>query len=551
MLTWVLVNTVLSLLALGFAQLNQGAPHRLRFHVCFVALLCWLVPWAQVPGALTFDSLAGLDFSFQLQRAEQQLIASTANATQVPLIVIDTSSVPLADDLTLLHVPLLLLTALLLAGLGLFGWHVIQHHLRLRSLQRTARDGSLYWRHTGIDTTIPIRLQTGISGAFSSGILKPVIWVHDDLVTTPELPTLLRHELTHIQQHDNWYLVAITLVEKLLWWNPLAWYLGQQSRQLQELSCDERCRAGNADYAADLAQLMLSNAGISRSLAPEPLLLSANIFNNPNLNIQRLKVLQRSHQMKPRHIVSAIATAVFAITTVGLVTAQPQAEQDVLFIRKVEGTEAPVGAGTVMITREFNGESTLVPGENPQVLGLQTLGEPGDQFMKVERRNGNESISFSFTNAALPMVLSPLAESVGGPDPALATGPGAGEARHFLLIRKPEGEAGVQIRTDAPPPQGGNTPIFEQRIDAGAGAGDGDGAGAGPQTRLRLEGAGDGEFPVSSSLVIEDDGARTRQLTVSGENLTLEEAIDRIAEASKCNIFKDGKTIVVDYCEAQ
>ncbi|MES2603897.1 MAG: M56 family metallopeptidase, partial [Pseudomonadota bacterium] len=324
MLTWALVNTVLSLLALGFALLNQGAPHRLRFHVCFLALVCWLVPWSQVPQLL--PNLATFDFGFQIWQAEQQLIASTANATQVPLIVIDTRNVPLANDVTLLHVPLLVLAALLLSGLALFGWNVLQHHWRLRALQRTARDASGYWRQYGIETAVPILLQNSIGGAFSSGVLNPVIWVHDDLATTQELPTLLRHELTHIQQHDNWYLLVITLVEKLLWWNPMAWYLGQQSRHLQELSCDERCRDHNADYPAELAQLMLTNLGISRSVAPEPSLFSANIFNKPNLNIQRLKVLQRSHQMKPRHIVSAVATALLAFTTVGLVTAQPESE---------------------------------------------------------------------------------------------------------------------------------------------------------------------------------------------------------------------------------
>lgn len=518
MLTWALVNTVLSLLALGFALLNQGAPHRLRFHVCFIALVCWLVPWSQVPQWL--PNLLSLDLGFQLWQAEQQLIASTANATNVPLIIIDTRNVPLVNDVTLLHVPLLILAALLLIGLALFGWHVLQHHLRLRAIQRTARDGSSYWRQCGIDSDVPILLQNQISGAFSSGLLKPVIWVHDDLAATQELPTLLRHELTHIQQHDNWYLLAITLVEKLLWWNPLAWYLGQQSRHLQELSCDERCRDRNADYPAELAQLMLTNLGISRSVAPESSLFSANIFNKPNLNIQRLQVLQRSHQMKPRHIVSAIATAVLAVATVGLVTAQSEpvsrevhVEQERIFIQRV-GDAAEV-SGDVM----FN---TAVPppgaGTQPHFVGLHVAPQEGDQMMRVHIGNGEERVTLSFNDAPLSLALTPLAHLLTGPGmPPLPAG--AVMAETFELGA--DGQAAPR-------------PVVRALVRSGAG----------------MQAAGV-SMPTPANLVLEDDSAKARKVTVSITDMSLADALDAIAEASGCNIFKDGDNIVVDYCEAQ
>src|SRR5690606_10144516 len=49
MLSWLLVNVGLSLLALGFIFLNGGAPHRLRFFAGFAALAAWLVPWTLLP----------------------------------------------------------------------------------------------------------------------------------------------------------------------------------------------------------------------------------------------------------------------------------------------------------------------------------------------------------------------------------------------------------------------------------------------------------------------------------------------------------------------
>ena len=522
MLTWLLVNTVLSLLALSFAQLNQGAPHRLRFYVCFVALLCWLVPWAQVPQLLPLQGLPQL-LSLKLWRAEQQLIASSIDATQLPPIVIDTRNVPLADELTFLHLPLMLLAALFFIGAVLFGWNVLQHQLRLRSLKRTARDGAIYWQRSGIDSQVPLLLQNRVAGAFSSGVVTPVIWVHDDLINSRELPTLLRHELMHIQQHDNWYLLAITLVEKLLWWNPLAWYLGQQSRQLQELSCDERCRACDADYAADLAQLMLSNAGISRSLAPEPLLLSANIFNKPNLNIQRLKVLQRSHQMKPRHIASAIATAVLAITTVELVTAQPDTAvvpattvDRQVFIVRTDGA-APAPGGDVM----FN-VAVPAPGEGPQmVMGM--AGPGGDQMMHAETINGATAISMKFDDAPLPMVLGALARLLVAP-PMPALPPGADIQTVELALEDGTPAPGARI---------------VRRLHAEGGV------------AAKAAGEAHFEIPQPANLVVEDDSAKARKVSVELTNATLADALDEIATASGCNIFKDADTIVVDYCKAQ
>ena len=54
-------------------------------------------------------------------------------------------------------------------------------------------------------------MQREIPGAFLSGLVHPCIWVHCDLVASPQLSTLLRHELTHIRQRDNWDLLAITV----------------------------------------------------------------------------------------------------------------------------------------------------------------------------------------------------------------------------------------------------------------------------------------------------------------------------------------------------
>ena len=522
MLTWFLVNVVLTVLALAFAVMNSGAPHRLRFHACVLALVGWLVPWSQAGGWM--PDLLSLD----LWQLEQRLIASSTSAIELPLVIIDTRAVPLASDVTLLHLPLLVLVALLVSGVLLYLWSLLQHQLWLQQLRKAARDGSALVRAAGINTRVPVLLQQRINGAFSSGIWRPVVWVHDDLATSAEFPTLLRHELTHIDQHDNAWLLVITLVEKLCWWNPLVWYLGQQARQLQELSCDERCRAADADYPAQLAQLMLANLGISRSPASEPLLLSANIFNKPAINIRRLRVLQRSHQMKPRHIASCIATAVAAVATVGLVTAQPPAppvpgERTMIFIG---GTSAG-----------GNGAAAAV--EPHMVFGMQGADGALNQMMRVTGTGSDTQVSFNFTDAALPFVLSPLANMLGGqlPLPAgqavvrtvVRTGDTVTETQGNVAIAAPAGIAQFELEDGAVPGAGDQPRLIIRHIQS-------DGAPAAP------------ELPVSPNLIIEDDSAHERRVTVQGQNLSVSDAIAEIAKAANCNIFRDGDQIVIDYC---
>jgi hypothetical protein len=69
-------------------------------------------------------------------------------------------------------------------------------------------------------------------------------------------------------------------------------------------------------------------------------------------------------------------------------------------------------------------------------------------------------------------------------------------------------------------------------------------------------GAGVGTFnthfvgqPSNDKLVLEYPGAADKLVSVTVTNLPLDEAIDAIAAASGCNIFQDGDTIVVDYCD--
>ena len=99
MLTWFLVNVVLSLLALGFISLNATAPHRLRFFAGFAALIAWLMPWPLLPELLPANM-----FSFELWRLERAVEAGSTRLTGVFPVIVETRTMSMAPPLIVLTV---------------------------------------------------------------------------------------------------------------------------------------------------------------------------------------------------------------------------------------------------------------------------------------------------------------------------------------------------------------------------------------------------------------------------------------------------------------
>lgn len=56
--------------------------------------------------------------------------------------------------------------------------------------------------------------------------------------TGGSLGTALAHELTHLKHRDTGYLLLISLVRSLHWFNPLVWLMARRARQDVELCCD-------------------------------------------------------------------------------------------------------------------------------------------------------------------------------------------------------------------------------------------------------------------------------------------------------------------------
>lgn len=81
------------------------------------------------------------------------------------------------------------------------------------------------------------------------GIFRPVLLLPRGIaahLTREQLDAVLAHELCHWRRHDNLTAAVHTIVEAVVWFHPLVWWLGARLLDEREHACDEAVvRAGH------------------------------------------------------------------------------------------------------------------------------------------------------------------------------------------------------------------------------------------------------------------------------------------------------------------
>ena len=91
------------------------------------------------------------------------------------------------------------------------------------------------------------------------GLVKPVILFPISLATRlspSQVEAVLAHELAHLRRKDPWTLLIQRVVETLLFFHPLVWWMSRQLEKAREEACDDRVVAVGCD-PADYAEALL------------------------------------------------------------------------------------------------------------------------------------------------------------------------------------------------------------------------------------------------------------------------------------------------------
>ncbi|CAM3804046.1 M56 family metallopeptidase [Roseateles saccharophilus] len=244
---WALLNfvwqgAIVGGVALLLLTLLRGAPARWRYAVSALSLLlCLGLPLAQ---CLDLATPTEGDFTTELE--------------------------PLAEQMPALVTAWALGTALMLGRLGLgLAWVA---RARRRSTAAPAEwqerlDGLA--RGLGLRRKVTLRLLPELDGPIALGMLRPCVLLPAALLSRLPvglLEALLAHELAHVRRWDYLANLLQSVVEALLFFHPVVWWLSARMRAERELVADQI----SAELLGDSRRMAQALHALSE-LQPRPL----------------------------------------------------------------------------------------------------------------------------------------------------------------------------------------------------------------------------------------------------------------------------------------
>lgn len=179
--------------------------------------------------------------------------------------------------------------------------------LWLRRVRATPQDAALPRWQARLDALarhfdlrgVALRIVPDLDSPVATGWLRPMVLLPAAVIgrmPVESVEALLAHELAHIRRHD--YLVNLlqALVEALLFYHPIVWWLSRRIRNERELIAD----AMAADAIGDPRRLARALAALSVHLAPHRSRTHPAPTAHGGSLMSRIQLLVRPGQQSPR-----------------------------------------------------------------------------------------------------------------------------------------------------------------------------------------------------------------------------------------------------------
>lgn len=245
-------------------------------------------------------------------------------------------------------------------AVGFYLWMVgallfaVYHLYQLAVLKRTVAEAvPLPEEENEENKKISIRESDRISGAFTLGVLRPVIYLPVGLKGETK-GFILQHEKVHIKRRD--YLVKLLGLAAVAvhWFNPLAWVGFRLMCADMEMSCDEQVvRLMEGDRRKAYSQTLLDQAE-KQNVRMLPL-----AFGKSHTYL-RIRNILAYH--KPGALLTAVALVILAAVGIGLITSPEKREEimdekDNMSVSIIGGADGPT---SVFVAGKMGGEEELI-----------------------------------------------------------------------------------------------------------------------------------------------------------------------------------------------
>ncbi|MGY4517078.1 M56 family metallopeptidase [Lysobacter sp. HA18] len=171
------------------------------------------------------------------------------------------------------------LVAIWAGGAVVFGVRMLMGVAWVERLRRAAQDDTHgAWQsridalaaRMGISASVPLRFVDGLASPVTAGWWKPVVLLPTALamqMPAALVEALIAHELAHIRRHDYIVNLMQSIVEALLFYHPVVWWLSKRVRAERELVAD----AIAADTIGEPRRLAIALTELSELNAAAPL----------------------------------------------------------------------------------------------------------------------------------------------------------------------------------------------------------------------------------------------------------------------------------------
>ncbi|NET34958.1 MAG: M48 family metalloprotease [Cyanothece sp. SIO1E1] len=147
----------------------------------------------------------------------------------------------------------------------------------------------------GLPAGIELLQSKWVSSPVTIGMFRPIVLMPIGLINglqTEQVACILAHELAHIRRHDFLVNILQSIVETILFFNPMVWWLSRHIREERELCCDDIA----AGVTGDKRQLAYTLAKLEEWRMEVPS-LALGFNSKPNKAIERIRRLigQQGH----------------------------------------------------------------------------------------------------------------------------------------------------------------------------------------------------------------------------------------------------------------
>ena len=255
-----------------------------------------------------------------------------------------------------------IVTAVYFIGMALVAAWLLHSQWNLRRLMKKGRKESL-------PGGVTLHIVPGDLAPFS--YFKHIVINEQDYRDNPR--EILIHEQAHIDLRHSWDVMFLGLVTLFQWWNPAAWLLSNELRQVHEYEADEAVLNANVDVKQ--YQLLLIRKSVG-----DQLFSMANNFNYQSLKkrirMMTMKKSSRWNTLRALAVVPVIALALLAFannkSVAAVVTASVpqdravQSEMQSPEPVQVEAVTQPVEVEAVPEAVEMNTEEQAPEETEPQ-----------------------------------------------------------------------------------------------------------------------------------------------------------------------------------------